>query len=118
MTSFTEVGTVFVPVTDQERSLGFYVNTLGFEKRVDFGYAGGIRWIELAPPGAANTIALVPPDEGNAIFRTDGAFCAFATTDIDADHVALVAAARRQGRPDRRHRLQSARADGARCGGQ
>jgi catechol 2,3-dioxygenase-like lactoylglutathione lyase family enzyme len=89
--NITEVGTVFVPVTDQDRSLDFYVETLGFEKRVDFAYGGQHRWIEVAPPGAANTIALVPPGEG-ASAGVDAAYCAFATTDIEADHATLKAA--------------------------
>ena len=57
--------TVGVPVGDQDRALEFYVNTLGLEKRRDvpLPQAGG-RWIEVAPPGAAVTIALVPASEG------------------------------------------------------
>ena len=54
-----EVGTVGIPVTDQERAVDFYVGTLGFEKRRDLPF-GPFRWIEVAPPGAATTIALVP----------------------------------------------------------
>jgi catechol 2,3-dioxygenase-like lactoylglutathione lyase family enzyme len=88
-TRLREVGTVFVPVADQDRALAFYVDTLGFEKRADFPYGeGGSRWIEVAPPGAANTIALVPPDEGRPA-GGDEAYCAFATDDIEADHATL-----------------------------
>ncbi len=86
-----ELGTIFVAVSDQERALEFYTRTLGFEKRADFLYGGGHRWIELAPPGAKNTISLVPPGEGRAEQRF-AAHCAFATTDIDALHAALVQA--------------------------
>ncbi|SEM25362.1 VOC family protein [Nonomuraea pusilla] len=60
----TGVRTVAVPVTDQDRALAFYVGALGMEKRLDapLGQVGG-RWIEVAPPGADTTIALVatPP---------------------------------------------------------
>jgi catechol 2,3-dioxygenase-like lactoylglutathione lyase family enzyme len=87
-TRITEVGTVFVPVSDQERALAFYVGTLGFEKRADFSYGGGLRWLEVAPRGAANTIALVPPGEGVGA-RGDAAYCAFASEDIAADLAAL-----------------------------
>jgi catechol 2,3-dioxygenase-like lactoylglutathione lyase family enzyme len=90
-TRINQVGTVFVPVTDQERALAFYVESLGFEKRSDFTYSDGIRWIEVAPADAANTISLVPPREGEAA-RSDAARCAFATSDIEADHAALRAA--------------------------
>ncbi len=88
-TRINQVGTVFVPVADQERALGFYVGKLGFEKRADFTYGDeGIRWIEVAPPGAANTISLVPPSEGESA-GGDAARCAFATEDIEADHATL-----------------------------
>jgi len=84
----TEVGTVFVPVSDQVRSLRFFVDELGFEKRADFGYGEHHRWIEVSPPGAANAIALVPPSEG-ASAGADVARCAFATADIEAAHATL-----------------------------
>ena len=88
-TSINQVGAVFVPVTDQDRALEFYVGTLGFEKRVDFLYgADDTRWVEVAPPGAVNTIALVGPSEGESS-GGDEARCAFATADIEADHAAL-----------------------------
>ena len=90
MSPITEVGAVFVPVADQERALRFYVEVLGFEQRADFAYGDGHRWIEVAPPGAANTIALVPPTEGESP-GGDEARCAFATDDIEADHAALLA---------------------------
>jgi hypothetical protein len=54
------VGTVYVPVTDQGRALSFYTASLGFEKRFDFEYGGGQRWIEVSPPGSAHRVALVP----------------------------------------------------------
>ncbi len=87
-TRISEVGTVFVPVADQDRAPEFYVDKLGFEKRADFPYGGGLRWVEVAPPGAANAIALVPPGEGEPA-RADAAHCAFATEDIEADHATL-----------------------------
>jgi lactoylglutathione lyase len=61
----TGVRTVGVPVTDQDRALEFYVDTLGLEKRLDapVEQLDG-RWIEVAPPGATVTIALVPAREG------------------------------------------------------
>jgi catechol 2,3-dioxygenase-like lactoylglutathione lyase family enzyme len=89
-THITEVGAVFVAVTDQDRALEFYLNTLGFELRVDFVYGGGLRWVEVAPPGAVNTIALVPPGEGRSP-GGNSAHCAFATGDIQADHAKLLA---------------------------
>ena len=113
-TRITEVGTVFVPVTDQDRALEFYVGTLGFEKRVDFVYGEeGLRWIEVAPPGAANTISLVPPGEGSSA-GGDEAHCAFATTDIEADHALPPCPGRGRRRRDRARRGAPIGADLAR----
>jgi catechol 2,3-dioxygenase-like lactoylglutathione lyase family enzyme len=89
-TRMTEVGTVFVPVADQDRALEFYVEKLGFEKRVDFVYGEGLRWIEVAPAGASNTISLVPQEEGRST-GGDATYCAFWTKDIKADHATLSA---------------------------
>jgi hypothetical protein len=80
--------TVFVPVFDQDRALEFYLDKLGFEKRVDFSYGGSHRWIEVAPPGSTNAIALVPLTEGK-FAGGDQTYCAFATKDIEADHATL-----------------------------
>jgi lactoylglutathione lyase len=61
----TDVRTVGVPVTDQDQAIAFYVEKLGFEKRLDLAVEQfGGRWIEVAPPGAELTIALVPTHEG------------------------------------------------------
>ena len=87
-TRIGQIGAVFVPVADQDRALEFYVGKLGFEKRVDFPYGEQHRWIEVAPPGAANAIALVAPSEG-ASAGADVARCAFATADIESAHAAL-----------------------------
>jgi|SRR5437763_9743344 len=86
-TRITHVGTVIVPVSDQDRALEFYLDKLGFEKRVDAPYGEGERWLEVAPPGAATTIAIVPPREGEptGIETRVG----FTTEDVDADHAEL-----------------------------
>jgi catechol 2,3-dioxygenase-like lactoylglutathione lyase family enzyme len=83
-TRISELGTVIVPVSDQDRALEFYVDKLGFEKRTDVPYGEGDRWVEVAPAGAATTIALVLPREGDptGIETRIG----FTTEDIDADH--------------------------------
>ncbi len=84
-TRITRVGTVILPVSDQDRALEFYVGTLGFETRLDGSFGDGQRWIEVAPPGAATTIALVP--QGSAA----GIEVSFATDDAESDHAAMMA---------------------------
>ena len=90
-THITTVGAVFVPVTDQERSLAFFTGVLGFELVADFPYGGRHRWLEVRPRGATNTLALVPPTEGRSA-GGDVTRCALGTPDIEADRAALVAA--------------------------
>ena len=59
MTAITGIRTIGVPVSDQDRALEFYLGRLGFEKRLDADMGGGRRWIEVAPPGEATTVALI-----------------------------------------------------------
>ena len=42
-TQITKLGTVVVPVSDQDREIAFYVDTLGFEKRADVPFGDGYR---------------------------------------------------------------------------
>jgi catechol 2,3-dioxygenase-like lactoylglutathione lyase family enzyme len=63
-TGITQLGTIGIPVRDQDRALGFYVDKLGFEKRMDVPYGQGERWLEVAPTGAATTIALMRARDG------------------------------------------------------
>jgi catechol 2,3-dioxygenase-like lactoylglutathione lyase family enzyme len=83
MSAVTHVGTVIVPVADQDAALAFYAGTLGMEVRLDGAFGDGQRWLEVAPPGATTTLALVPGD---------GLEVSLATADAEADHAALLAA--------------------------
>jgi lactoylglutathione lyase len=59
------IATIGIPVTDQDQALGFYTDTLGMEKQLDVPLAQlGGRWITIAPPGSATTIALLPAHQG------------------------------------------------------
>ena len=89
-TRITDVRTVGVPVTDQDRALEFYLGKLGFEKRLDVPFGAGGRWIEVAPPGSATTIALVPTREGVPTGVETG--IRLTTEDAEADHADLRAA--------------------------
>ena len=78
------------PSSDQDEALEFYMGTLGFETRLDGAFGEGRRWIEVAPPGAETTIALVRRRR-----RPAGVEVSFATEDAEADHAALRARASR-----------------------
>ncbi len=86
-THITQLGTVGVPVTDQDRALEFYLDKLGFEKRIDVPYGEGERWVEVAPPGAATTIALVRARAGDPVGIDTQ--LRFTTGDAGADHADL-----------------------------
>jgi catechol 2,3-dioxygenase-like lactoylglutathione lyase family enzyme len=81
----THVGTVIVPVADQDQALAFYTGTLGFEVRIDAEFAPGQRWIEVAPPGAQTSLALVA--RGSA---PHGIEVSLATDSAEGDHAALL----------------------------
>ncbi|HBY70453.1 MAG TPA: glyoxalase [Flavobacteriaceae bacterium] len=87
-TKIEQVGTVFVPVRNQDKALDFYTNKLGFEKCVDAFYSDGKRWIEVAPPNSGINLALVSYDEGKPT-TDDRTICAFSTNDIEADYETL-----------------------------
>ena len=86
-TTVTQIGTVMVPVADQDRAIEFYTEKLGFELRADTPFGNGDRWVEVAPSGAATTVALVLPMEGQEVGVESR--IAFTSRDVDADHAAL-----------------------------
>ncbi|MFC8922376.1 VOC family protein [Cellulosimicrobium sp. NPDC057127] len=88
-THLTGVHTVAVPVADQDRALAFYTGTLGLEVRMDGELQEGFRWIEVAPPGATTSLALVRAD-GRPTGVDTG--IRLLTSDAAADHEALAAA--------------------------
>ena len=59
--AIARAGTVGVYVSDQARALNFYVNKLGFEKRLDEPMKPEARWIEVAQTGAETRLALFTP---------------------------------------------------------
>jgi lactoylglutathione lyase len=88
-TRITEIATIVVPVSDQDRALAFYTERLGFKKTMDYTF-GETRWIEVSPGGGATTLALAPggcdPQPGiDTGVR-------LSTDDARADHKALTAA--------------------------
>src|SRR4051794_32800811 len=87
-TRVSRVGTVVVPITDQERAISFYVDTLGLEKRADVPVADDYRWVEVAPAGAETTIAIVPPPPGKSAGNAETGI-GLHTAGIDAYHAEL-----------------------------
>ena len=86
-TTLTDVRTVAVSVTNQDRALSFYVDTLGFEKRMDAPIGEGFRWIEVAPHGAGVSIALSPASPASPAGVDSG--IRLTTADVDREHETL-----------------------------
>ena len=90
-TRVNKINTVVVPVSDQDRAIEFYVETLGFQKRADIPFGNGYRWVEVAPGDAETTIALAPPPAGKPAGNRETGI-GLHTDDIDAYHAELKAA--------------------------
>ena len=86
-TTIADVRTIGINVTNQDEALAFYVETLGFEKRLDAPISPSVRWLEVAPPGASTSIAL-NTTETTADARTDTGV-RFTVPDAAAEHAAL-----------------------------
>jgi len=89
--NLTQVGRVCVTVSDTDRAVEFYVDTLGFEKVRDEPMGDAGRWVEVAVKGTPTTIALAPPPPGQTAGGSQTGII-IDTTDVDADHAALKAA--------------------------
>jgi catechol 2,3-dioxygenase-like lactoylglutathione lyase family enzyme len=81
----TGVRTVSVPVDDQERALGFYVDTLGFTVLRDEPIPTG-RSIELTPGGDNVVVTL---EQATADVTRGPVMIRFTTDDAVAAHAAL-----------------------------
>ena len=88
-TTITGVRTVAIAVSDQDRSLAFFVDTLGFKLRLDAPLSPTLRWVEVAPPGSATSIALAQTDPaGTGAPGTDTGI-RFAVPDAEAEHATM-----------------------------
>lgn len=87
-TGANKIATVIIPVADQDGAVDFYVNKLGFDKRVDIPFGNGYRWVEVGLGDQTTTIALAPPPEGGAAGTRETGI-SLQTDDIDGYHAQL-----------------------------
>jgi serine phosphatase RsbU (regulator of sigma subunit) len=59
-------------VRDQDRSLRFYVDQLGFHLAFDTRLQSGQRWVAVAPPDGSAVLTLIAPDPHSAEFKLIG----------------------------------------------
>jgi serine phosphatase RsbU (regulator of sigma subunit)/catechol 2,3-dioxygenase-like lactoylglutathione lyase family enzyme len=77
---------VMIFVRDQQRSLRFYLDQLGFRLVVDHRFESGGRWIEVAPPDGSASLALAlatPDSPAGELVGRDSQIC-FITEDVNA----------------------------------
>src|SRR5579864_4090287 len=59
-------------VRDQDRSLRFYVDQLGFSLVIDESYESGSRWVAVSPPDGQTVLALVTPKRNSEDYKLIG----------------------------------------------
>src|SRR6266403_3863016 len=70
--SYLRVHAVNVYVRDQDRSLRFYLDQLGFELAFDVQLQSGQRWVGVAPPDGTAVLTLIAPDPDSDEYRLIG----------------------------------------------
>ena len=87
-TTITDIRTIGVTVADQDRAVAFYVETLGFEKRMDAPISPTLRWIEVAAPDARASLALNAAEDGASPGTDTG--IRFAVPNAAAEHATML----------------------------
>jgi phosphoserine phosphatase RsbU/P len=79
---------VTVFVRDQDRSLRFYLDQLGFSLAADYRFETGGRWVAVAPPDGPTILALVMPKPGSEEYALIGKLkqLTFVTEDVTAKY--------------------------------
>lgn len=70
--SYLRVHAVNIFVRDQDRSLRFYVEQLGFKLAFDVRLQSGQRWIGVAPPDGTAVLTLIAPDPDSDEYKLIG----------------------------------------------
>lgn len=87
--AITQIKTMTVFVSDQDRAKTFYTDLLGFDVRSD-QVLGDNRWLEVVPPAGGSAIVLHRPFPGTSAGRGQGVI--LETDDLDAACTALTEA--------------------------
>src|SRR6266704_938305 len=82
--SYLRVHAVNIFVRDQDRSLRFYQEQLGFSLAFDVCLQSGQRWVAVAPPDGTAVLTLIAPDPASEEYKLIGrpTGVAFVTEDV------------------------------------
>lgn len=83
---YLRVHAVNIFVRDQERSLRFYLDRLGFNLAFDAQLQSGQRWVAVSPPDGSAVLTLIAPDPGSQEYKLIGrpTQVSFVTDDVAA----------------------------------
>src|SRR2546422_11152202 len=83
---FLGIHAVNVFVRDQDHSLRFYVDQLGFDLAFDARLQSGDRWVAVAPPDGTALLALITPKPDSQEYKLIGRYTevVFVTEDVTA----------------------------------
>jgi serine phosphatase RsbU (regulator of sigma subunit)/catechol 2,3-dioxygenase-like lactoylglutathione lyase family enzyme len=95
-------------VRDQDRSLRFYLDQLGFNLVYDTRLQSGERWVAVAPPDGTAILALVAPKPGSREYKLIGRATqvAFVTDNVLAKYREWSSRGVKFGRPPRLRRIK------------
>ncbi len=85
---YLRIQAVNIFVRDQERSLRFYLDQLGFHLAFDARLQSGQRWLAVAPPDGSAVLALIQPDPDSDHYQRIGqpTQIVFVTEDVVAKY--------------------------------
>jgi serine phosphatase RsbU (regulator of sigma subunit) len=83
---YLRIHAVNIFVRDQERSLRFYLDQLGFNLAFDAQLQSGQRWVAVSPPDGSAVLTLIAPDPGSQEYKLIGrpTQVSFVTDDVAA----------------------------------
>lgn len=88
---FSYIHSATAVVSDQDASLDFFVNTLGWEKAMDERVGPAMRFLTVVPPGSTTQLALGLPEWfGGTRQAGSDTGISLVTPDIDATYETLV----------------------------
>jgi catechol 2,3-dioxygenase-like lactoylglutathione lyase family enzyme len=85
----TKIHSATIVVSDQDAAVDFYVNTLGWEKRMDNPVGPNYRFVTVAPVGGDAELALNPPHVANREPGGDTGI-SLSVADIDETYQSLL----------------------------
>lgn len=85
---YLRIHAVNIYVRDQDRSLRFYLDQLGFDLAFDARLQSGQRWVAVAPPDGTAVLALIAPDPESFEYKLIGraTHVVFVTEDVTAKY--------------------------------